>query len=155
MKLNKRYIALGAIACGLFSGLAAHADEFNKETKISFGEPVQIPGMVLAPGTYTFKLADPDDELSPVEVLDANQTKVYALLQTISAERAEPTGKTVVKFAETDAGDKPVLTQWFYPGDNTGFQFLYPSNEERQLHDAKVETVLAQPGTHAEMRAGE
>lgn len=145
MKLYKGYIALGAIAFGLFSGLAAHADDVNKETKITFSEPVQIPGIVLAAGTYTFKLVDPDADSSFVEVSNANDTKVYAMMETGSAERAKPTGRTEVTLASTGTSNPPVLTQWFYPGQTTGFQFLYPSGEESKLNQAKDRTLIARP----------
>ena len=154
MKLHNRYIALGAIACGLFSGLAAHADDFNNETKITFSAPVQIPGIVLAAGTYTFKLVDPDNNRSFVEISNANDTKVYAMMETGSAEREKPTGQTEVTLARTGTGNVPVLTQWFYPGQTTGFQFLYPSAEESKLKQAKDQTVIASPMS-AEMNAGE
>ena len=48
MKIHKLYIALGLlIAFGLFFELAAHADESNESTKITFSAPIQIPGQVL------------------------------------------------------------------------------------------------------------
>lgn len=59
MKLQTRFAALAVIAFGLACVLAAHADESHQETRITFSSPVQVPGMVLAPGTYTFKLVDP------------------------------------------------------------------------------------------------
>lgn len=154
MKLHNRYLALGAIACGLFSGLAAHADDFNKETKITFSAPVQIPGIVLAAGTYTLKLANPETNPSLVGISNANDTKVYAMVETVPAERAKPTGQTEVTLAQTGTSNAPVLTQWFYPGQTTGFQFLYPSGEESKLKQAKDQTVIASP-MFAEMNAGE
>ena len=60
MKINKALIIVGMlIAFGLFFELAAHADENNQETTITFSAPVQIPGQVLSAGTYTFELANP------------------------------------------------------------------------------------------------
>src|SRR5256885_3335871 len=37
---------------------STRADNWNKVTKVTFNETVQVPGTVLQPGTYTFKLAD-------------------------------------------------------------------------------------------------
>src|SRR5579863_3498078 len=34
------------------------ADEWNKETTVTFSDPVAVPGQVLPPGRYVFKLAD-------------------------------------------------------------------------------------------------
>ncbi len=155
MKLYKHYVALGMLACGLLSGLGAHADEFNQETKLTFNTPVEVPGRVLAAGTYTFKLVDPNGDQSLVEILDANQTKVYATLQANPIYRVKPTLHTAVMLSNTGAGSEPVLTEWFYPERKTGFQFIYPANEERKLDQAKEQTVIAQPGALAAMQAGE
>ena len=38
----------------------AKADEWNQKTIFTFSGPVEIPGQVLSPGTYVFKLADID-----------------------------------------------------------------------------------------------
>jgi hypothetical protein len=60
MRIHKLYIALGLIlALGLFFELAAHAAEANRETRITFSAPIQIPGQVLPAGTYIFQQADP------------------------------------------------------------------------------------------------
>lgn len=154
-QMHKRHIAMCALACSAISGLAAHADELNLETKIAFAAPVQIPGKVLAPGTYTFKLADPDNDSSAVEILNASETKTYAMLETVSAERTGRIGHTQVTLAETGAGNVPVLTEWFYPGRKIGFQFLYPMKEERQLDQARIQKVIAQPAKSVKMEAGE
>ena len=37
----------------------ARADEYTKQTFLTFSGPVQVPGMTLPAGTYMFKLADP------------------------------------------------------------------------------------------------
>lgn len=156
MKLHMRYIALGTMACGLLSsGLAARADEFNLATKITFSQPVEIPGMVLAAGTYTFKLADPDSDQSTLEILNGSQSKVYATLETVAALRSTPTSDTEVKLDNLGNGNVPVLTEWFYPGRATGREMLYSSKKEALLKQAKVETVIAQPATATNMQAGE
>jgi hypothetical protein len=48
MNINKGYIAIGLIiAFGLFFELAAHADESDQATTITFSQPIQVPGQVL------------------------------------------------------------------------------------------------------------
>jgi len=45
MKTNKLYIVVGLIiAFSLFSKLAAHADESDQATTITFNQSIQIPG---------------------------------------------------------------------------------------------------------------
>jgi hypothetical protein len=143
MKINRSYIAVGLIiALSLFFGLAAHADEVDESTTITFSQPIQIPGRVLPAGTYLFKLASTDD-LNVVQVFNADRTVLYANLQTIATDRPEPTDHTVVAFAEQGAGQPDVLLKWFYPGRETGKEFLYPQQKEKELAQDKQQTVMA------------
>lgn len=70
-------------------------------------------------------------------------------------ERVRPTGDVQVTLADAAPGNPPVLTQWFYSGRKTGFQFLYPNNEEHQLQQTKVQTITARPANSAQVDAGE
>lgn len=144
MNINKGYIAVGLIiAFALFFELGAHADESDKATTITFNQPVQIPGQVLPAGTYLFKLADADTEQNVVQVFNADRTVLYATLETIATDRLQPTGDTVVTFAEQGAGQPDVLLKWFYPGRETGNEFLYPKQKEKELARDKQETIVA------------
>ncbi len=144
MKINKGYIAVGLIiAFSLFFELAAHADESDQATTITFSEPIQIPGQVLPAGSYLFKLANSDSDRNIVQVFNADRTVLYATLQTIATERQEPTGHTVVALAEQGAGQPDVLLKWFYPGRETGNEFLYPRQKEKELAQDKQQTIVA------------
>jgi hypothetical protein len=148
MKINKSYIAVGLIiAFSLFYGLAAHADESDQATTITFSQPIQIPGQVLLAGTYLFKLADPNSNQNIVQVFNTDRTVLYATLQTIATERQEPTGHTVVALAEQGAGQPDALLKWFYPGRETGNEFLYPTQKEKELAQDKQQTVVANHST--------
>ena len=107
------------IALGVFFELAAHADDTNEFTKITFGAPVLIPGQVLPAGTYIFQQAEPNDDLNVIQIFNADRATLYATLQTVPAERSEATGDTAITLAEPENG-YPVLVKWFYPGRSTG-----------------------------------
>jgi hypothetical protein len=144
MKINKSYIAVGLIiAFSLFFGLVAHADESDQATTITFSQPIQIPGHVLPAGSYLFKLIDTDADRNLVQIFNADRTVLYATLQTVPAEGREPTGHTVVALAEQGAGQPDVLLKWFYPGHETGNEFLYPKQKEKELAQDKQQTVVA------------
>src|ERR1700736_3626037 len=83
-------------------GSSAKADEFNKLTIFTFSAPVELPGdVVLSAGTYVFKLLDTAGNRSIVQILDQEQSQLYATILTISAERFRPTDKTMVEFYPT------------------------------------------------------
>src|SRR3981081_2276445 len=144
MKINKSYIAIGLIiAFTLFFELAAHADESDQATTITFSQPIQIPGQVLPAGTYLFKLADSNSNQKIVQIFNADRTALYATLQTIATERQEPTGHTVVALAKQGAGQPDALLKWFYPGRETGNEFLYPTQKEKELAQDRQQTIVA------------
>jgi hypothetical protein len=148
MKINKGYIAAGLIiAFSLFFELAAHADEFNQATSITFSQAIQIPGHVLPAGTYLFKLADSESDRNIVQIFNADGTVLYATLQAIATERQQPTGNTVVTLAEQGYGQPDALLKWFYPGRDTGNEFVYPQQKENQLAQDKQQTILANHST--------
>ncbi|HWZ26387.1 MAG TPA: hypothetical protein VN037_13980 [Verrucomicrobiae bacterium] len=143
MKINKLALLIAfAIASVLFLEVAARADEADQSIKITFNQPIEIPGQVLPAGTYLFKLADPND-LDVVRIFNSQGTRLYATLQTITAERAKPTGEAVVVLADQSEARAETLVKWFYPGDTSGHELVYPKQEEQQLAQARRQTIVA------------
>jgi len=106
MKIHKTYIAVGLIiAFALFVEIAAHADEADRATKISFSQPIQVPGQVLPAGTYLFTLANTDD-LNMVQIFSLDRTHLYATLETIPTEDRQVPGDTTVTLVELGAGNQ-------------------------------------------------
>jgi hypothetical protein len=148
MKINKGYIAVGLIiAFTLFFELAAHADEADQSTTITFSAPVQVPGQVLPAGSYLFKLVSRDSDLNTVQIFNADRTVLYATFQTIPTDRREPTGDTVIALAKQGGGQPDALLKWFYPGDDTGHEFVYPKEKEKELAQDQQQTVVANEHT--------
>ena len=142
MKINKLALLIAfAIASVLFLEVAARADEADQSIKLTFSQAIEIPGQILPAGTYLFKLADPDD-LNVVHIFNAEGTRLYATLQTITAERGEPTGDTVLVLAEQPEGRPETLVKWFYPGDPTGHELVYSKQEEQQLAQDRQQTIV-------------
>ena len=143
MHLHKSYIALGLlIALILFLGIMAHAEEANEQIRVTFNKPVQIPGQVLAAGTYTFQLADPDGGQHFVQIFNADRTVLYATVATMSAERAETTGDVALTLAESQAGKPDLLLTWFYPDSLTGHAFIYSKQTAKRLAQTKQEMFV-------------
>src|SRR5271154_1389677 len=124
----------------------AMADEWNKETRLEVKEPLEIPGRVLTPGTYIFKLADSDADRKIVEVFseDANgkQTFVTTIL-AISAYTVDTPDKPIIRLEERASGRPEAIHSWFYPGDNAGWEFVYPKLE--RLEVSSNQTPFEQP----------
>jgi hypothetical protein len=142
MKINKGFFLIGFIISSvLFFEVAAHADEWDLRTKLTFNQPIQIPGKVLPAGTYLFQLADTNDR-HIVQVFNSDGTVLYATVMTIGAERANPTDESVVTLAEQGPGQPDALVKWFYPGSTSGNAFIYPKQEAQQLAQDRQQTIL-------------
>lgn len=143
MKTLKGIITLCCIAV-LGAGVVAlnvNADAWNKKTIITITEPMQIPGAVLTPGKYVFKLMDSSSNRHIVQVFNEDETTVINTILAIPNQRLRPTGKSEFGFWEMPAGSTPALRSWFYPGDNFGQEFAYPKQEATKLSATVKEEV--------------
>jgi hypothetical protein len=122
---------------------AARADQSNQATKVTFSQPVQIPGRVLPAGTYWFELPEDVYEHYLVRIYSADRTVLYATLFAANSERATATDRTVFGLAERGSAQPQAIVTWFYPGETTGHQFLYPKQVEKELASVKLVNVVA------------
>jgi hypothetical protein len=130
-----------AALCLMFSGTAS-AQSWNKKTSVTFSAPVEIPGVgaqVLPAGTYVFKLLDSLSDRHIVQIFNKDESHVYATILAIPNYRLRATDKTVMTFAERAAGEPQAIRAWFYPGDNSGQEFVYPKKKAVEL--AKITNV--------------
>jgi hypothetical protein len=134
IKLNSLCLG-GFVALVSFLAQPVMADEWNKKTEFEFSAPVQIPGKVLAAGKYVFELADSQADRNIVQVFaeaaDGKQTLV-ATVMAIPDSMQETPDKPVIHFDERPAGAPEAIHSWFYPGDNTGWEFVYPEGQTTQ-----------------------
>jgi hypothetical protein len=123
----------------------AQASEGTHATKVTFSQPVEIPGQVLPAGTYWFEVTG--DPFSPdfVRISSEDRKKIYATQLTNASERSRPARGTLFIFADQDSSQPEALLQWFFPGEKTGREFRYPSQEQKELAQDKHERVLAAP----------
>jgi hypothetical protein len=138
-----------AVALTLALAPGARADENDRLTYMTFSGPVQIPGVTLAAGTYTFKIADTQSNRHVVQVFTKDDNKLITTLMTIPNERLEPVKDTFVMFAERPAGTPVAVKAWFYPGRSIGEEFLDPRNQALKIAQAVHEPVLTTEGDEA------
>jgi hypothetical protein len=118
------------------------AQPLDKRTLFTFSGPVALPGVTLPAGQYLFRLADPNISAKVVQVLNADGTKPYGMFFTVSAERFEPASTPEVRFMETASGTPPAIRTWWYPGERTGYEFIYPKEQARRLAMGASQPVL-------------
>src|SRR5580693_3097966 len=137
---------------GFLGGLVQHAmaDDWDQRTIFTFSGPVEIPGQVLAAGTYVFKLADSSSNRNIVQVFSKNEKHLYGTFLAIPDQRLQPTRKTIITFDERAAGAPEAVRAWFYPGEAYGHQFVYPKPRAVALAKANNTPVPSMPAELAE-----
>jgi len=135
---------------------AARADEWDKKTVLTVGEPIQLPGAVLQPGKYVMKLMDSQSDRHVVQVFNEDQSHLITTILAIPNYRLQPTGDTRFQWWETPAGQPRAMRAWFYPGDNFGQEFAYPKNMSVQIASANQQSVpTAEPSQPATAKVTE
>ena len=110
----------------------AIADEWNKETKVEFSTPVEVPGKVLDAGKYVFKLADGESDRNIVQIFSEDASgdqKLVTTVLAIPAYRTSTPDEPIIKFEERTSDSPEAIHSWFYPGDNAGWEFVYPKRQ--------------------------
>jgi hypothetical protein len=131
----------------MFSAMTS-AQTWNKRTSVTFSGPVEIPGpdaQVLPAGTYIFRLLDSQSDRHIVQIFNKDESHLYATILAIPNYRLKATDKTVMTFAERAAGEPQAIRAWFYPGDNSGQEFVYPKKRAVELAKITNQPVLYIP----------
>jgi len=113
---------------GTFFVPKGRADESDRKTIVTVNQPIQVPGKVLPAGTYVFKLLD-SNNLTLVAIYDADQMHLITTVQGIPDVRTETPDKAILQLEERASGQPEALKAWFYPGDNFGVGFVYPTQK--------------------------
>ncbi len=124
----------------------ANADAWNKKTYVTISQSIEVPGAVLPPGKYVFKLMDSASNRHIVQILNADENHVFTTNLAVAKQRMEPADKTVLTFYEMPGGGPEPIRSWFYPGDTIGQEFAYPgkrATEISQVVGVKVPVLTA------------
>src|SRR5271166_5814497 len=147
-KMNRLVLALASVGMlGIALAPTARADEWNKKTIMTVNESIQVPNKVLPPGKYVIKLLDSQSDRHIVQIFNADETHLETTILAIPNYRLQPTRKTVFTFWETPPGQPKALRAWFYPGDNFGQEFAYPTQSALQpTSDTRTPGRNCRPG---------
>lgn len=130
----------------------AKADEWDKLTRLTTSQPMQVQDTYLEPGTYVFKLADSSSDRHIVYIYNADQNHLITTIMAIPDDRVVAHGKSGFKMYETPAGYATALRSWYYAGDRYGNEFRYPKNL-RRIEVAQATTVTPAPPAAPEPQA--
>ena len=130
------------------------AQDTHDRTFLTFSTAIELPGMRLEPGTYLFKLADTATR-GVVQVLTQDEKQMLGQWFFAPAQRQEVTDDNVVLFRETSAGATPAVQYWYFPGEKSGKEFMYPKDQAMGIARRTGATVLTGDGrvTPADVQA--
>lgn len=133
---------------------ALKADDYNRQTFFTITQPLEVPGVVLTPGTYVMRLFNSSSDRHIVQFMSEDRKKQLALTFAVAADRVRPTGKTVLTMYEGSRGNPPALHTWFYPGDVVGQEFLYPREQAVRISE-RTHTAVPEVETRQAVSANE
>ena len=130
-------VTLGvALLCMMFPSTASAQQGWDRKTMVTLSAPFEIPGIsaqVLPAGTYVFRLMNSPVDRHIVQILNKDETHLFANILAIPNYRLRPTDRTVMTFSERRVGEPQAIRAWFYPGDTWGQEFVYPKNVAAEL----------------------
>lgn len=146
-----RKVALACITAAMVTMpvVAGAQGPANQDTYFTFSQQVELPKTTLPAGKYFFQLMDSQSNRHIVKVMSEDRKQLLATLMAIpyySNER--PTDDPQVRFMETpsqsaNAGAPTnAIKIWFYPGNSTGHEFIYPRAQALQIAARTGQTVL-------------
>ncbi len=124
----------------------SRADESDKLTILTFSKGVQLPGKDLPAGRYRFQLADTQESRRVIKVQSEDGKKQIAMLLTIPNQLRDIPKDPVVMFKETAQGQPDAVKSFNYPGERTGYEFIYPKAQAIVIAHRTHEPVLAKDG---------
>jgi hypothetical protein len=145
--IKRMTVCMYLVLLGVF---AVQADELYKRTVVTFSAPVEIPGKVLTPGTYVFKLFDSQSGRNIVQVWNKEETQLIATLLAVPDYRLPPPDNPVITFEQRAKDSPPAIRAWFYPGDTYGFEFVYPKTRATELATANHQNVPSMANSMAD-----
>lgn len=140
-RLNSLYFS-ASLALSFLVTQPIMADEGNKKIEFEFAAPVQIPGHILAPGKYVFELMDTAfSDRNTVQIFseDSNgKETLIATIETIPDTTPNTPEKATIHFEERSSGAPEAIHSWYYPGDDTGWELVYPKGQSLEANVSKT-----------------
>lgn len=142
MSLTRLMPGVLVLAALSFVGTANAQVRGDKAVYFTFSAPVTVPQTTLPAGKYLFRLADSLVNRTIVQIYSADGSKLHAMLMTMPTQRQQVANDPEVRFLETAANQPPAIGTYWYAGEKTGWEFIYPRAQARALAQSSKTNVL-------------
>lgn len=125
---RKSMLFLCGVVAALLTAASAQVlgNPFTRINHLTFNKPFTLPGVVLAPGAYTFE-EGPAGMTRDIVLVRArhSQTPLYqGFTRAVPRPRSLP-GNRTVEFGESATGAPTPIAVWYPLGSEGGHEFLY------------------------------
>jgi hypothetical protein len=143
MRSSKTLRAILGLSLGVtLWASTAQAQPEDKRTFFTFSGPVALPGMTLPAGRYIFHIVDTTTSRKVIQVMSDDGKKPFVMANTIPDQRRDAPKDATVSFYETPRGTPAAVKTWWYPGETTGYQFIYPRAQAKEIAHNTGKPVL-------------
>ena len=143
MRSSKTLRAILGLSLGVtLWASTAQAQPADKRTFFTFSGPIALPGATLPAGRYIFRIVDTTSSRKVIQVLSDDGKKPFVMANTIPDQRRDAPKDATVAFYETSRGTPAALKTWWYPGETTGYQFIYPRAQAKEIAHNTGKAVL-------------
>jgi hypothetical protein len=111
--------------------------------KVHFDQAVGLPGHLLMPGEYIFRVLNPGTSLNTIQVTKKGDSTPIGFFQVIPTQRNEP-GETVVKLTAADSSGIRRVDGWYLAGSSNGHEFTYSPSDIKKVDQLASELAAAQ-----------
>jgi hypothetical protein len=128
--MNRKALLFVVVMLAAMLAIPAFASN-DDMTIVHVKEPVAIPGHVLKPGAYIFRLADTATQPPFVEVMSQSGSRTYGFIPVFTASRgADQYGNEID--VKTDNSGLARISAFYLPGMNDGYRFIYSRSDLRK-----------------------
>lgn len=139
----------------------AQSDGWLRKSVVELSSRVEVPGAVLDPGRYVFRLMDVDDHRKLMQILDYEQKHVFAVFAAVPDHRLRPESGESITFFDFGNAKPPVLRTWYWdtdmdgyhPQELNGYEFVYPTARALELAKTVDDYVMASDSFEGVIRA--
>lgn len=133
MKRLSQSVLLVLLSLTLIAAIPAFAQQ-TTVMDVHVDKAVAIPGHVLLPGHYIFRLADSESYPGYVQITSADGKRDIGFVQVFSGWRQHYDGTKLVMSRPDKVGLERIVA-WYFPGQKFGYRFMYT---KRQIRNADL-----------------
>jgi hypothetical protein len=120
-----------------------YSNEWNKKSTLTSDRRIELPGVVLEPGTYVIRLKQATENRSLVEICNQDESQVLGTVLAVPDLAQRPDDNSEFTFFNVPQTRPEPVHTWFYSGDPIGLEFVYPRTRAREIARTADAHVMA------------